>query len=411
MSTPSIFTCKVLVRHSADCPKTDPQWRRCNCRKSLYIYDHGKVRYKSAKTRSWEAAERAVQAERDLRDPIKIAEREMASQREADVAARKSNQVTIEDALNRWLNSQKQVADSTGAAYRVVKRKISDWAAMKGITRLRDVTPEMLDEWRGKWSPAARREDDRMGNTTQSHFQTRLKSFFGWAAKIRIIDIDPSVPLGAIAPSKRRTMPLTPEQFKELLAACELYDAGRRPTQEKFGNDLRVLFQVMRWSGLRIGDALMLPRSALTGNRLSLVTQKTKAEATPVLPDPVVEEIQAYKPRPGTHPDYYWWTRQSDHLTLTTLWTARIRELNPYLAFKDEKGQPMPFHSHMLRDTFAVELLLAGVPLEDVSRLLTHKSVRVTERYYAPWVRARRDQLEEKLVGAMRKMGVTVGGK
>jgi integrase len=65
----------------------------------------------------------------------------------------------------------------------------------------------------------------------------------------------------------------------------------------------------------------------------------------------------------------------------------------------------------MLRDTFAVELLLKGVPLEDVSRLLTNKSVRITERYYSPWVKARRDQLEDKLVDAMRKMGVTVGGK
>jgi integrase len=58
-----------------------------------------------------------------------------------------------------------------------------------------------------------------------------------------------------------------------------------------------------------------------------------------------------------------------------------------------------------------VELLLAGVPLEDVSRLLTHTSVRVTEKYYAPWVRSRQKQLEDKLVDAMRKMGATVSAK
>jgi len=47
----------------------------------------------------------------------------------------------------------------------------------------------------------------------------------------------------------------------------------------------------------------------------------------------------------------------------------------------------------MFRDTFAVEMLLAGVPLEQVSILLGHKSVKITEKYYAPWVKARQEQL------------------
>ncbi len=49
---------------------------------------------------------------------------------------------------------------------------------------------------------------------------------------------------------------------------------------------------------------------------------------------------------------------------------------------------------HRWRDTFAVELLLAGVPIEQVSVLLGHQSIKVIERHYSPWVRARQDQLE-----------------
>ena len=41
-----------------------------------------------------------------------------------------------------------------------------------------------------------------------------------------------------------------------------------------------------------------------------------------------------------------------------------------------------------------MELLLAGVPLERVSMLLGHQSVRITEKHYAPWVHARQAQLE-----------------
>lgn len=51
-------------------------------------------------------------------------------------------------------------------------------------------------------------------------------------------------------------------------------------------------------------------------------------------------------------------------------------------------------HAHRFRDTFAVELLLAGVPLDRVSILLGHQSVKVTERHYTPWLRARQEQVE-----------------
>jgi integrase len=54
-------------------------------------------------------------------------------------------------------------------------------------------------------------------------------------------------------------------------------------------------------------------------------------------------------------------------------------------------------HAHRFRDTFAVELLLAGVPIEKVSVLLEHQSARITERHYSPWVRARQEQLEQDL--------------
>lgn len=51
-------------------------------------------------------------------------------------------------------------------------------------------------------------------------------------------------------------------------------------------------------------------------------------------------------------------------------------------------------HAHRFRDTFAVELLLRGVPIERVSMLLGHKSISVTEKHYTQWIHARQQQLE-----------------
>ena len=51
-------------------------------------------------------------------------------------------------------------------------------------------------------------------------------------------------------------------------------------------------------------------------------------------------------------------------------------------------------HAHQFRDTFAVGLLQAGVPMDRVSALLGHSSIKVTEKHYSPWVHARQEQLE-----------------
>ena len=37
------------------------------------------------------------------------------------------------------------------------------------------------------------------------------------------------------------------------------------------------------------------------------------------------------------------------------------------------------------------------VSLDSVSKLLGHSSIKITERHYAPWVKARQDQLESEV--------------
>jgi integrase len=51
-------------------------------------------------------------------------------------------------------------------------------------------------------------------------------------------------------------------------------------------------------------------------------------------------------------------------------------------------------HDHRFRDAFATGLLEAGAPMDRVSALLGHSSIKVTEKHYSPWVRARQEQLE-----------------
>ena len=56
----------------------------------------------------------------------------------------------------------------------------------------------------------------------------------------------------------------------------------------------------------------------------------------------------------------------------------------------------------MFRDTFAVEMLLAGVPIDQVSLLLGHASVKITEKSYSPFVKARQVELQESVRNAWK---------
>ena len=408
-------TISVFTRHSADCSQREnPQWRRCNCRKSLYIYEGGKKTVVSAKTRSWELAERVAQGERDKRDPVKIELQKIARQEAAKVARDAVHLKPLGEALEQWLTGMKGPGETSVNAYRCTTRKIQRWADRVGVACVSDITPAMLDQWRGSWAPDAGDRENRLSLTTQAALLTRVKAFLRWATAMEYTKRNPALMLKAITPDDSQTWPLTPEQFERLLAATDSLDIEARYKSAKVGRHLRALFLVQRWTGLRVGDVLILPKSALRGHRLSAVIRKKRnrkpaaSHIECVLPDHVVEALNSLPFRTEEHPDYFFWSRTCTEDVNTCKWLRKVDRLNDYLSFKDEAGDAMEFRNHMLRDTFAVEMLLAGVPLEKVSKLLGHESVTMTERYYAKWTASRRQQLEDVAVEAMRRMGATV---
>jgi integrase/recombinase XerD len=81
------------------------------------------------------------------------------------------------------------------------------------------------------------------------------------------------------------------------------------------------------------------------------------------------------------------WSGQGNPGAFSRLW---MKKLNTVF----ERAKVDDGHAHRFPDTFAVELLPAGVPIERVSILLGHSTVRITEKHYAPWVKARQEQLE-----------------
>jgi predicted P-loop ATPase len=84
----------------------------------LYIRENGKTTYVSAKTRSWEQAERFAQAERDKRDPVKVQLQKIAEQEMAKAEASAAKLVPLKDAFEQWLDGMKKPGNTSVNAYR-----------------------------------------------------------------------------------------------------------------------------------------------------------------------------------------------------------------------------------------------------------------------------------------------------
>jgi integrase/recombinase XerD len=188
------------------------------------------------------------------------------------------------------------------------------------------------------------------------------------------------------------TMPFKRDEMSALLAACEQYTDWHGRTGQENACRLRAFILLARYSGLRISDAASCAVDRLSGNRLFLYTQKTGVPVSIPLPPFVVDALKAC---PRISNRHWFWTGVGSKETLAGNWRRTFRRLCKIAGVQGG-------HPHRFRDTLAVELLLDGMPIERVSILLGHSSVKITERHYAPWVEARQVQLESDLVRAWR---------
>jgi len=175
------------VRHGKKCrrehPGLPPDHKDCNCRKAIYIYENGEDHPISAKTRSWEEAEKVAQAERDKRNPDKqeVAElkKQLAAKKEAEAAKKEAEAtkktLTIEDATERWAKAQKGVEATTAATHQWVVSRVRAWAKNNRIETVDQLNSDNLNRWREDWSPVAEKPYNQLEPSTQVTFQSYLK--------------------------------------------------------------------------------------------------------------------------------------------------------------------------------------------------------------------------------------------
>lgn len=370
LAVPSIPSITIFVRHSADCPYRDDETHRsCRCSKHLRYSLEGKQIRQSARTRFWKTAE---ERRRQL-------EASFAADPTAEVTLAPEAKKTIARAVELFLKDKR----TEGMTEQVVKKYERELGRFESFMSKRsrflphETTAADLTEFRSGWA------DLYPSSTTRGKVQERLRAFLKYCYNARMIERVP--PMSTIKVETTPTLPLTDAQYAKLLEVIHGEFKGDKLTR------VRALVQMMRHTGLAIRDAVTLERSELqkhgTLYRVTTSRQKTGTHVSVPIPRAVANEVLAAM-KLNEHPRYIFWnTGEGTPQTAVTHWQHDLRQ-----AFR-AAGMPNG-HPHQLRDTFAVGLLSAGLPLEEVSKLLGHTSIKTTEKHYAPWVTTRQARLD-----------------
>jgi len=159
--------------------------------------------------------------------------------------------------------------------------------------------------------------------------------------------------------------------------------------------------ELMLETGMRVGDSIRFDPAVLAkGEHLWIYAfsmQKRKRTEKPkpmeaYITDRLKTAIDACEWLSPKRPFFYGDSKDPAYLANEVY--ARMQTLGARCGVPDCRP-------HRLRDTFAVRKLLSGLQLEDVSRLLGHSSVKVTEAYYAKWISARKKRLERLLAESL----------
>jgi integrase/recombinase XerD len=155
----------------------------------------------------------------------------------------------------------------------------------------------------------------------------------------------------------------------------------------RYGPRIEPMIFLLRYCRLRIQDAACLERTRIDGDKLFLyrgsVGRCGTLDGLSAAPRSALE---------NANERYFFYDGTSQPESMVKSWDRVFKKIG-------ETADPpvANCHPHRFRDTFAVSLLLKGVSLDSVSKLLGHSSVKITERHYAPWVKARQEQFEAEV--------------
>jgi site-specific recombinase XerD len=296
----------------------------------------------------------------------------------------------IDDCIERFLEAHRsKLGDKTEGAYQFQLQRLRDYCSGRGAIYMRDLSIDLLEDFKVYGLPK------EMANTSRAQITAKVRCFLrvafrrGWTQTPLAEGVTPHT-----APPEQKE-PYTDEEVNKILDEALKLNGGREGYASA-PQTFRLLLELMLETGMRVSDAIRFNLAVLQRGKSGLwiygyVQRKRQRTKQPVqveafISDRLKTAIDGCK---WLSPDMPFWygTAAGRGYKLG----YQVYDLMQTIGKRCGVADCRP---HRLRDTFAVRALLRGVSLEDVSRLLGHSSVKVTELYYAKWVASRKRRLE-----------------
>jgi len=207
--------------------------------------------------------------------------------------------MTIQTAGEAFVTDEEdqKLAGSTISKYRLLFKQLGNFAQNRGLRYLTELSLERLGEFRSSWKDGPRSSAKKL---------ERLRTFFRFAQDRDWVTKNPASKLKAPRVTLCPTLPYTREEMLRILAALAKYRDEFSSRGKESALRLRALVLLLRYSGVRIGDAISLTSDRIKGNQLFLYTAKTGTPVNTVLPDFVLAALEAC---PRVTDVHYFWNR------------------------------------------------------------------------------------------------------
>jgi integrase/recombinase XerD len=366
----------IYKRHSAGCDHRDDRtWKRCNCKVWLGWNKDGKQVQKSAKTRSWEAAQRQARA--------------LELQFENGVVASPAAAKSVKEAIDLFLDAKRSEGLSPDTIYRHEHTTglLIDFCNRQGILFIKDLTLAHLTAWQVDWTvkaPQARRSR-----------QEKVKNFLKYCFESEMISKNPALKWKGVKVkvSDQNIRAFKSSEYDKILSSID--ETSMTPANKR---RIRALMQLQRWSGLSLVDAVCLSKDELKqegkgkNESFRVVTdrQKTGTLINNWIPAWLGRELLTVK---NGNPEFFFWSGSTTPEDAPSYFQKLYRKVF--------KAAGVEGSSHDFRHTYAVELLKSGVDIRTVSKALGHSSVTITEKFYSRWCTGQQDNLDNTLRAAL----------
>lgn len=167
--------------------------------------------------------------------------------------------------------------------YRLLFRRLKEFARSRGFRYLMDFDVSSLRDFRSTWPNK---------NLSAIKKLEALKTFFKFAHDSGWVFQNPASKLKNPKIVLNPTLPFEREEMVRTLAACDRYAEQCGKGNKTYARKLRVLVLLLRYTGLRVRDAVMLSRDRIKNGKLLLYMAKTGTPVYCPLPDFLTKALE-----------------------------------------------------------------------------------------------------------------------